>query len=52
MKTEIGLLAFKVPETTSKTQRSEATVQNGNEDSMMLSEDKDFVHKLWMHFQI
>lgn len=44
--------ASKVPETTSKTEKSETSVENGNEDSTMLSEDKDFLYKLWMHLQL
>lgn len=51
-RTEIGLLAFKVPETTSKTEKSATPVENWNEDSNMLPEDRDLLHKLWTHFQI
>lgn len=40
---EMGLLAFKVPETTLKTEKSETTVENGNEDSAMSPEDRDFL---------
>lgn len=39
----MGLLAFKVPETTLKTEKSETTVENGNEDSAMSPEDRDFL---------
>lgn len=39
----MGLLAFKVPETTLKTEKSETTVENGNEDSATSPEDRDFL---------
>ena len=47
----MGLLTFKVPETTLKTEKSETTVENGNEDSAMSPEDRDFLLQALDAFQ-